>query len=102
MLSNPLLLAPIVAWYLPVFIAALAFVGWNGGIVLGDKANHVPALHLPQALYFVAFAAAFAAPVAVGPGAVWRAAKGCAGSGPRVAGSLLGCIAMWWAIMHYT
>ncbi|KAF8139973.1 glycosyltransferase family 59 protein [Boletus edulis] len=33
-----------------------AFVLWNGGIVLGDKANHVPVLHVPQTYYFIAFA----------------------------------------------
>ncbi|KAH9836500.1 glucosyltransferase [Rhodofomes roseus] len=33
-----------------------AFVVWNGGIVLGDKSNHVPALHIPQLYYFVGFA----------------------------------------------
>ncbi|KZT06292.1 glycosyltransferase family 59 protein [Laetiporus sulphureus 93-53] len=32
-----------------------AFVIWNGGIVLGDKSNHVPAFHIPQVYYFVAF-----------------------------------------------
>ncbi|KZT65579.1 glycosyltransferase family 59 protein [Daedalea quercina L-15889] len=33
-----------------------AFVVWNDGIVLGDKSNHVPALHVPQLYYFAGFA----------------------------------------------
>ena len=72
------------------FDAALfvAFVIWNGGIVLGeplvrcvlhliftlsfpvgDKSNHVPAMHVPQLYYFIAFASAFGWPVLLtGPG----------------------------------
>ncbi|KAF7975776.1 hypothetical protein HWV62_8587 [Athelia sp. TMB] len=33
-----------------------AFVKWNGGIVLGDKSNHIPSLHIPQVYYFLASA----------------------------------------------
>ena len=44
----------------PVLFAA--FVVWNGGIVLGDKAAHAPVVHLMQPLYFVLFTA-----VALGP-----------------------------------
>lgn len=39
-----------------------AFVVWNGGIVLGDKAAHTPVRHLMQPLYFVLFTA-----IALGP-----------------------------------
>ncbi|PIL30951.1 hypothetical protein GSI_07120 [Ganoderma sinense ZZ0214-1] len=39
-----------------------AFIVWNGGIVLGDKSNHVPAFHVPQLYYFVGFATAFGWP----------------------------------------
>ncbi|DBA70178.1 TPA: hypothetical protein ACH3X2_012222 [Trebouxia sp. C0005] len=39
-----------------------AFVVWNGGIVLGDKAAHTPVRHLMQPLYFVLFIA-----IALGP-----------------------------------
>lgn len=28
-----------------------AFVTWNGGVVLGDRDNHIAAIHLPQMLY---------------------------------------------------
>ncbi|KAL3139381.1 hypothetical protein ABBQ38_003715 [Trebouxia sp. C0009 RCD-2024] len=39
-----------------------AFVVWNGGIVLGDKAAHAPVQHLMQPLYFVLFTAAALGP----------------------------------------
>ncbi|KAG0254726.1 glucosyltransferase [Actinomortierella ambigua] len=43
--------------YLGLLAAFGAFVRWNGGIVLGDRSNHVPHFHLVQLLYFVAFSA---------------------------------------------
>ncbi|KAL2267390.1 hypothetical protein VTJ83DRAFT_4667 [Remersonia thermophila] len=39
------------------------FVAWNGGVVLGDKSNHVATLHLPQLLYIWPFFAFFSAPL---------------------------------------
>ena len=48
--------------WVPGHVACLgafaAFVWHNGGIVLGDKANHVVALHLAQICYFSVFVAA--------------------------------------------
>ncbi len=44
-----------------------AFVMWNGGIVLGDKAAHTPAKHLMQPLYFVLFTAIALAPFHFSP-----------------------------------
>lgn len=35
----------------------------NGGIVVGDKSNHVATLHFPQLFYFVAFLFGFTIPV---------------------------------------
>jgi len=71
-----------------------AFVIWNGGIVLGtftgddknmsnillgDKKNHIPVVHIPQLFYFVAFATLFAWPVLLsyegGPLALLRDVK---------------------------
>ncbi|PVF95067.1 hypothetical protein CPB86DRAFT_739413 [Serendipita vermifera] len=52
--------------FLPYGLLSLAFavfVVWNGGIVLGDKSNHIPALHIPQLFYFYAFSTAFGWPV---------------------------------------
>lgn len=40
-----------------------AFLVWNGGIVLGDKSNHTPALHVPQLYYLLAAATVFSWPV---------------------------------------
>lgn len=44
-----------------------AFVVWNGGIVLGDKAAHTPVKHLMQPLYFVLFTAIALAPFHFSP-----------------------------------
>ncbi|KAF9099015.1 glucosyltransferase [Mortierella sp. GBA35] len=43
--------------YLGLLAAFGAFVKWNEGIVLGDRSNHVPSLHVVQLFYFVAFSA---------------------------------------------
>jgi len=55
--------APSVLWdvlpasapYLIVVGLFTLFVVWNGGIVLGDKSNHIASLHVPQVYYFIAF-----------------------------------------------
>ncbi|KAM7207760.1 DIE2/ALG10 family domain containing protein [Naviculisporaceae sp. PSN 640] len=39
------------------------FVAWNGGVVLGDKSNHVATIHLAQMLYIWPFLAFFSAPL---------------------------------------
>ncbi|KAK0268673.1 glucosyltransferase [Friedmanniomyces endolithicus] len=41
----------------------LAFILWNGSVVLGDKANHTATLHLPQMLYLWPFTAFFSWPL---------------------------------------
>ncbi|KAF9213903.1 glucosyltransferase [Podila verticillata] len=43
--------------YLGLLAGFVGFVRWNGGIVLGDRSNHVPVLHVVQLFYFVAFSA---------------------------------------------
>lgn len=43
--------------YLGLLAGFMGFVRWNGGIVLGDRSNHVPVLHVVQLFYFVAFSA---------------------------------------------
>jgi alpha-1,2-glucosyltransferase len=40
-----------------------AFVAWNGGVVLGDKANHVATIHLTQMLYIWPLIVFFSWPV---------------------------------------
>ncbi|KAK0643882.1 DIE2/ALG10 family-domain-containing protein [Cercophora newfieldiana] len=41
----------------------VGFVAWNGGVVLGDKSNHVATIHLAQMLYIWPFFAFFSAPL---------------------------------------
>ncbi|KKA28424.1 hypothetical protein TD95_003036 [Thielaviopsis punctulata] len=40
-----------------------SFVAWNGGVVLGDKANHVATIHLAQMLYIWPLFGLFSAPL---------------------------------------
>ncbi|KAF9921215.1 glucosyltransferase [Linnemannia zychae] len=47
--------------YLGLLAGFAAFIKWNGGIVLGDRSNHVPTLHVVQLFYFVAFSAGMSA-----------------------------------------
>ncbi|KAL7803503.1 glycosyltransferase family 59 protein [Trichoderma aethiopicum] len=49
--------------YVFVLGAFGGFVVWNGGVVLGDKSNHVATIHLPQMLYIWAFFAFFSLPL---------------------------------------
>ncbi|KLU82324.1 alpha-1,2 glucosyltransferase ALG10 [Magnaporthiopsis poae ATCC 64411] len=42
------------------------FVAWNGGVVLGDKSNHVATIHLAQMLYIWPLFIFFSAPLLVG------------------------------------
>ncbi|KAF2101094.1 hypothetical protein NA57DRAFT_37047 [Rhizodiscina lignyota] len=39
------------------------FVLWNGGVVLGDKSNHVATIHLPQMLYIWPYFVFFSFPL---------------------------------------
>lgn len=71
-LSAPGILPDILPSLVPYMLVLAVFgvfVVWNGGIVMGDKANHVPAFHVPQLYYFIAFATAFGWPALIsGPG----------------------------------
>ncbi|KAF5377620.1 hypothetical protein D9615_005107 [Tricholomella constricta] len=71
-LSAPGVLVDILPSLVPYMLVLAvfgAFVAWNGGIVLGDKDNHVPAFHVPQLYYFIAFTTALGWPVLIsGPG----------------------------------
>jgi len=46
------------------------FVAWNGGVVLGDKSNHVATIHLAQMLYIWPIFAFFQAPLLLP--SLWR------------------------------
>lgn len=66
--AFPELLLPFMP-YMLVLVLFGASVHWNGGIVLGDKANHVAVLHIPQLYYFIAFATLMGWPAVIfGPG----------------------------------
>ncbi|PVH83256.1 glycosyltransferase family 59 protein [Cadophora sp. DSE1049] len=62
---RPLLLVTRIWPYIGLLFSFVAFVVWNGGVVLGDKANHVATIHLPQMLYIWPFIAFFSAPLIV-------------------------------------
>ncbi|KAM5347913.1 hypothetical protein ACJ41O_007737 [Fusarium nematophilum] len=49
--------------YIAVLLSFGSFVAWNGGVVLGDKSNHVATIHLPQMLYIWPFFAFFSLPL---------------------------------------
>ena len=55
--------------YPHLVVAALfgGFVYWNGGVVLGDKSNHVATLHLAQMLYLWPLVAFFSVPLFLPP-----------------------------------
>ncbi|KAH8086666.1 glucosyltransferase [Cristinia sonorae] len=57
-ISVPPVLFDLIPPFIPyaVVLAGFAgFVAWNGGIVLGDKSNHIPSFHVPQVYYFIGF-----------------------------------------------
>ncbi|KAI1100474.1 glycosyltransferase family 59 protein [Jackrogersella minutella] len=49
--------------HLAILGAFVGFVAWNGGVVLGDKSNHVATLHLAQMLYIWPLFAFFSVPL---------------------------------------
>ncbi len=61
--SRPLAVLRRVWAHVAVLAAFGGFVAWNGGVVLGDKANHVATLHLAQLLYLFPLLSFFSAPL---------------------------------------
>lgn len=51
--------------HLTVCLMFVAFVVWNGSIVVGDRTAHVATIHLCQILYFSAFVSLFSWPYVV-------------------------------------
>ncbi|CAK4009676.1 glycosyltransferase family 59 [Lecanosticta acicola] len=49
--------------YLTLLALFGSFILWNGGVVLGDKSNHVATIHLSQMLYLWPFLAFFGWPL---------------------------------------
>ncbi|BGP43690.1 glucosyltransferase [Rhodotorula kratochvilovae] len=95
-------LFPLLGAYLPVFGAAAAFVKWNGGIVLGDKANHVPTIHIAQVYYCIAFAGVFFSPHLISVGKVKATLRSLFGSVGRVLVTLIVLAIVCWTIKNYT
>ena len=62
-LTNPILLIARLWPYISLLITFTIFVVWNGGVVLGDKSNHVATVHAPQLLYLFAFTTFFSFPL---------------------------------------
>jgi len=61
--------------FVPYALTLALFSGlvvWNGGIVLGDKSNHVPSLHPPQLYYFIAFATIMGWPALISGDSGWK------------------------------
>ncbi|CAL7940024.1 unnamed protein product [Xylocopa violacea] len=48
--------------YVTVCVLFVIFVIWNKGIVVGDKAAHIPTIHVPQLFYFSIFLFCFSWP----------------------------------------
>ncbi|XP_061618207.1 dol-P-Glc:Glc(2)Man(9)GlcNAc(2)-PP-Dol alpha-1,2-glucosyltransferase [Phyllopteryx taeniolatus] len=56
----------LVAWpYALVAMCFVAFVWQNGGVVVGDRANHEACLNFPQLFYFLSFSLFFSLPVSL-------------------------------------
>ncbi|KAM0750715.1 hypothetical protein T439DRAFT_380588 [Meredithblackwellia eburnea MCA 4105] len=99
--SIPTLL-PILISFVPIGAIFLSFLIWNEGIVLGDKSNHIPTIHIPQLWYFIAFEVAFLSPILLSFGAVREAVGGLAGSGRRIFFSTVVLVGMVLSIKHFT
>lgn len=62
-LCNPIHVIRQIWPYIAVIASFVSFVVWNGGVVLGDKSNHVATIHLPQMLYIWPFFGFFSLPL---------------------------------------
>ncbi|GAA5916226.1 Dol-P-Glc:Glc(2)Man(9)GlcNAc(2)-PP-Dol alpha-1,2-glucosyltransferase, partial [Sporobolomyces salmoneus] len=101
-LHNISTIVPSLTAYLPVFLGFLAFIKLNGGIVLGDKSNHVATIHIPQIYYFIAFSAVFFSPHLLDPAKIKKTLSSLFGSKRRVATSLNALVVMCWTVRNFT
>ncbi|KAI3546830.1 DIE2/ALG10 family protein [Colletotrichum filicis] len=62
-LANPLRILKKVYPHITIMALFAGFVAWNGGVVLGDKSNHVATIHLAQMLYIWPLFAFFSFPL---------------------------------------
>lgn len=108
--SVPWILMDILPSFVPytlVLTSFGAFVVWNGGVVLGDKSNHIPSLHIPQLYYFIAFSTFFGWPVLIsGPGGAPLLFRGVwsrmLGTKLRCLFNVLVCLAMGVTVKFFT
>lgn len=109
-LTFPRAIPSLIQPSIPYIICCLvfgSFVVWNGGIVLGDKSNHIPVIHIPQIYYFIASATFFAWPVLIscegGPIALAKDVyQRMVGSPRRIAVTILVLVAMLFTIHMFT
>ncbi|KAF9773158.1 glucosyltransferase [Fusarium sp. DS 682] len=64
-ICNPVRVMTQIWPYVAALVSFGGFVAWNGGVVLGDKSNHVATIHLPQMLYIWPFFAFFSLPLLI-------------------------------------
>ncbi|OHF00481.1 DIE2/ALG10 family protein [Colletotrichum orchidophilum] len=62
-LANPLHVLKKIYPHIVTMALFAGFVAWNGGVVLGDKSNHVATIHLAQMLYIWPLFAFFSFPL---------------------------------------
>ncbi|KAJ3175716.1 glucosyltransferase [Geranomyces variabilis] len=91
--------------YMSVALLFAGFVEWNGGIVLGDRSNHIATIHIPQLYYFASSLIGFSALSSDIPGAISAALQrfrsfrsGCIFVVTTAALALLMC----WSIHKFT
>ncbi|KAF2269232.1 alpha-1,2 glucosyltransferas-like protein alg10 [Lojkania enalia] len=66
-LSKPVLILRVSIPYIMLLSIFACFVAWNGGVVLGDKSNHIATIHFPQMLYIWPYLVFFSLPVTIAP-----------------------------------
>ncbi|KJZ79957.1 hypothetical protein HIM_00671 [Hirsutella minnesotensis 3608] len=62
-ICNPFRILKQIWPYFTILGAFAAFIAWNGGVVLGDKSNHIATIHLAQMLYIWPFLTFFSLPL---------------------------------------
>ncbi|MBW0465511.1 hypothetical protein O181_005226 [Austropuccinia psidii MF-1] len=93
---------PVLLPYTAVMACFVAFVLWNRGIVLGDKSNHLSALHIPQFYYFAGFTSIFLAPIILDGSLIKRSIRALLGSSTSLFQTLVLCGLMIWTVDRYT
>ncbi|EPT04394.1 hypothetical protein FOMPIDRAFT_69681, partial [Fomitopsis schrenkii] len=109
-ISFPRVLLSILGAFAPYALVLAgfgAFIVWNGGIVLGDKSNHVPAFHVPQLYYFVGFATILGWPALIsgkgGPKALAREVqKRMFGSARNTVATIVAAVFMGVTVYKFT